>query len=1541
MNHLRIEVRPDSLIGAVPLLVFTLDEANFHVMHNGAPFPLRLLTEVEYVIPPTAIDLVKRFDEAGVETIEVELQTLIAWVSACWREAGRREFPLAASISIRGNIESFDLKHMGSVPESCISHLEVFMSRIIRFNIPLFIAVFLLTVAFGVTHVRAAAAPLAPNGQGTNTEGLAPISLPLNVSPDWWAAVQEDIRQSASSPVSLSAAANWTVVSDFGGAQLGYSMATAGDVNGDGYSDVIVGAPYYNNGQMSEGRVYVYYGSANGLSTTANWIAEGGQANADLGISVAAAGDVNNDGYSDIIVGADGYDGKGAAFVWHGSASGLSCGAGCPVSPTSANWKPVSDQSGSKFGVSVGTAGDVNGDGYSDVIVGASGYDNNAIADAGRVFVYNGSSSGLVATPGWSALHDQAGANFGNAVATAGDVNSDGHSDLIVGAYHYDDGAAADEGAVYIYYGDLTCGGGCPVNAASAASWHHYIGGDYPDARFGNSVGTAGDVNGDGYADVIMAAMIFRSAYNGEGVVAVYAGSAAGVGAAPIWSALGGQENAFLGSSVSTAGDVNGDGYADIIVGAAGYSYYKGAAFVWLGAADGLGPIGSPANADWNAVCPVSTAMCSFGRTVGVAGDVNGDGYSDVVIGAVSYNTLNDGAAFAFYGAPDGLAAVSGWIGESDQVGATFGQSVSSAGDINGDGYADVIAGAPFYDASPTLTDAGRVYVYYGATNGLSASSAWITQTLTGDQAGADFGLSVGAAGDVNGDGYGDVIVGALFYDAGGITDTGQASVYYGSAVGLSATPAWTVSGEQAGESLGISVGTAGDVNGDGYSDVIVGAYHYDNGALADAGSVFVYYGSAAGLSTTPNWSAITTQAGTNLGNIVGTAGDVNGDGCSDIIIGANLYDNGLADEGMAFVFYGSAQGLACGNGCPVAAASAANWTARGNQTNAWLGNWVSTAGDVNGDGYSDIFIGARQSADDHTQEGRVFAWYGSAAGLGAAGTPENADWKTDGNQDNALYGNSVSLAGDVNGDGYSDVVVGAYRYDNGQTDEGRAYVYLGSTVGLTTTANWTAESDQANALFGSSVNTAGDVNGDGFADVIVGARAYDNGQVDEGRVYLYYGGGGRGVALTPRQMRTTSATPIALLGLSNASNSVQFYLTGHTPLGRGDVKLRWQVAPLGTPFTATIGVISGSAIWKNTGIEGVALAQIVTGLRGHTHHWRVRLLYPASNRLGQPAGRWLTIPWNGWNEARFRTPNSAPVAHDDSVTTTVNTPITIAVTFNDSDIDGDTLTVTGVTSPTHGTAAIKNGTTVVYTPTVNYTDSDAFTYTISDGHGGTATAQVILTITSSGNTPPVANNDTYTATEDLPCSVGAPGVLSNDSDVEGNPLTAVLGSGVTHGALSLHIDGSFVYTPTLNFFGTDTFTYRANDGLALSNLATVTLNVAAVNNTPTISDIPDQLAERGQTLGPIAFTVNDVDTPLDVLTLAAQSSNPTLLPVSSITFGGSGSARSVALAPTTELTGTATITVTVSDGLLNSFDTFKLTVVAQLKRVYLPLIKK
>src|SRR5262245_8230060 len=169
--------------------------------------------------------------------------------------------------------------------------------------------------------------------------------------------------------------------------------------------------------------------------------------------------------------------------------------------------------------------------------------------------------------------------------------------------------------------------------------------------------------------------------------------------------------------------------------------------------------------------------------------------------------------------------------------------------------------------------------------------------TAESDQAGAEFGFAVSTAGDVNGDGYSDVIVGAFYYD-NGQTDEGRAFVYHGSASGLGSSPAWTAEGDQASAYFGDSVSTAGDVNGDGYSDVVVGARDYDNGPDVNEGRAYVYHGSVSGLATSPAWTAVSNQAFAGFGWSVSTAGDVNGDGYSEVIVGAALYDNGQTDEG-------------------------------------------------------------------------------------------------------------------------------------------------------------------------------------------------------------------------------------------------------------------------------------------------------------------------------------------------------------------------------------------------------------------------------------------------------------------------------------------------------------------------------------------------------------------------------------------------------------------------------------------------------------------
>jgi hypothetical protein len=547
---------------------------------------------------------------------------------------------------------------------------------------------------------------------------------------------------------------------------------------------------------------------------------------------------------------------------------------------------------------------------------------------------------------------------------------------------------------------------------------------------------------------------------------------------------------------------------------------------------------------------------------------------------------------------------------------------VSSAGDVNGDGYSDVIVGARGYDNGEDRE--GRAFAYYGTAAGLPLVPSW---TAEPDIVLASFGGSVATAGDVNGDGYSDVIVGAVGYD-NGESGEGGAFVYHGSAGGLAASPAWIGEGNQASARFGYAVASAGDVNGDGFSDVTVGAHSFDNGE-ADEGRAFLYLGSAAGLAAAPAWMAESDQAGARFGHALGTAGDVNGDGFSDVVVGAYLYDNGnFFDAGRAFVYLGSAAGLAA---MPA-------WIAEDNQLSAGFGGSVGTAGDVNGDGFSDLVVGASGHDNGQFDEGRALVYLGSAGGLG--GVPA---WTGEANQVEAGFGSAVGTAGDVNGDGFSDLVVGASAYTSGESGEGRTFVYHGSATGLAASPAWIAESDQAFAAFGISVGAAGDVNGDGFSDLVVGADSYSNGQTSEGRAYVFYGNEGDGLDRIPRQARTDGSAPISLFGMSDSESSFLLKAVGRTAAGRGQVQLQIEVKPFGTPFDGS-GLVTGGIFDTGTPAQGIGsavpLSELASGLTEETlYHWRLRTV---SDSPFFPRSPWFTHAGNGLTEADLRTPSAS-----------------------------------------------------------------------------------------------------------------------------------------------------------------------------------------------------------------------------------------------------------------------------------------------------------
>jgi hypothetical protein len=451
------------------------------------------------------------------------------------------------------------------------------------------------------------------------------------------------------------------------------------------------------------------------------------------------------------------------------------------------------------------------------------------------------------------------------------------------------------------------------------------------------------------------------------------------------------------------------------------------------------------------------------------------------------------------------LTATAGAQLEADQSDARFGQSVASA-DVNGDGYSDMIVGAYAYDAGQT--DEGAVFVFLGSSSGITSQhpAAAATQ-LEADQTNANFGYSVADAGDVDGDGYSDVIIGARYYQTGYV-DEGAAFVFLGSASGVASgnptSAATQLEANQANAELGVSVAGAGDVNGDGYADVIVGAQYYDAGQSFE-GAAFVFLGSANGIASgSPATAAAqleSDQANAEFGVSVAGAGDVDGDGYDDVIVGADGYDGGHSNEGAAFLFLGSATGIASGS--PLTAAT----QIEADQANARLGHRVAGAGDVNGDGHADVIVGARNYEAGQAIEGAAFVFLGSPSGV-ASGSPATAATQLEADQVFAQFGVSVAGAGDVNGDGYSDVIVGARFYDAGQSDEGAAFVFLGSAGGIASGSPATAavqlEANQDNANLGYSVGGACDVNGDGYSDVAVGSRFYDAGETNEGAVFVF-----------------------------------------------------------------------------------------------------------------------------------------------------------------------------------------------------------------------------------------------------------------------------------------------------------------------------------------------------------------------------------------------------------------------------------------------------
>ena len=518
-------------------------------------------------------------------------------------------------------------------------------------------------------------------------------------------------------------------------------------------------------------------------------------------------------------------------------------------------------------------------------------------------------------------------------------------------------------------------------------------------------------------------------------------------------------------------------------------------------------------------------------------------------------------------------------------AGDRSGFSVSNAGDVNNDGIGDLIIGAPSTIPNGT-TGAGETYIVFGSNN-IGSSGSFNLSNLNGNNGfviseinSGDFNeISVNNAGDINNDGIDDFVIGASTADPNAQNAAGETYVVFGSNnIGssgnfnlstLNGSNGFIINGANRGDRSGRSVSNAGDINGDGIGDLIIGAPAADPNGSASGISYVIFGGANVGssgefdLANINGINGFAIEGGSAAdfqGFSVSNAGDVNGDGFDDLIVGASAADPNGNSSGVSYVIFG---GIHSDTGSinPANLNGINGFAINGIDPGDLSGRSVSNAGDINNDGIDDLIISAPNGDLNGNNSGESYVVFGNA-NIGSSGNFNLSNLNgsngfiINGINGGDFSGRSVSNAGDLNGDNIDDLIIGATRSETSSTGgAGESYVVFGgSNVGSSGSLDLSTLNGSNGFLIqgidlttGYSVSNAGDINNDGVDDIIVGAYNADGNGDASGQSYVIFGNSGSTVSCNP------TAGDDDLTGCATAENDIVDGLSGNDTLAGGD----------------------------------------------------------------------------------------------------------------------------------------------------------------------------------------------------------------------------------------------------------------------------------------------------------------------------------------------------------------------------------------------------